>query len=77
MRLSEQMGLKWANIDWDSKMATVPLPKSRKTRRVPRSDGVLSILREQFSESPYVFPRAGDPLQPRGLKAVFRQLANS
>src|SRR5215212_4164964 len=49
MRLSEQMGLKWANVDWDSRTATIPLSKSGKTRRVPLSNDVLGILREQFS----------------------------
>ena len=32
------------------------------TRLVPLTDGVPAILREDFSESPYVFPRAGNPL---------------
>jgi integrase len=27
MRLSEQLGLKWPHIDWDSKTATIPLSK--------------------------------------------------
>jgi integrase len=70
MRLSEQLGLKWPHIDWDSKTATIPLSKSGKVRRVPLSDDVLSILREQFSESPYVFPRPGDPLRPADVREV-------
>jgi integrase len=57
MRLSEQYGLKWSAIDWESKTATISLSKSGKVRRVPLSDEVLTILRAQFSESPYVFPR--------------------
>ncbi len=32
------------------------------TRLVPLTDGVPAILLEDFSESPYVFPRAGNPL---------------
>ena len=68
MRLSEQLGLTWQHIDWDSKTATIPLSKSGKTRRVPLSDEVLALLREQFSDSPYVFPRASDPLRPADVR---------
>lgn len=65
VRLSEQLGMKWQHIDWDSKYVTIPLSKSGKTRRIPLSDEVLTILRDQFSESPYVFPHAtgnGSPI---------------
>ena len=68
MRLSEQLGLKWSQIDWESKVATLPMTKSGKARRVPLSQEVLGILREQFSESPYVFPHAHDPLQPADIR---------
>jgi len=68
MRLSEQLGLKWSQVDWDSKTATLPMTKSGRVRRVPLSQEVLGILREQFSESPYVFPHAHDPLQPADVR---------
>src|SRR5262245_22901813 len=75
MRLSEQLWLKWQHVDWDSKTATIPLSKSGKVRRVPLSDDVLTILREQFSESPYVFPRAGDPLRPADVREVSKRFS--
>lgn len=68
MRLSEQLGLKWQQIDWESKTATLPMTKSGRVRRVPLSQDVLGILREQFSESPYVFPHPRDPLQPADIR---------
>ena len=68
MRLSEQLGLKWSQIDWDSKTATLPMTKSGRVRRVPLSQEVLGILREQFSESPHVFPHPRDPLQPADVR---------
>ena len=68
MRLGEQLGLMWQQIDWESKTATLPMTKSGKVRRVPLSQEVLGILREQFSESPYVFPHAHDPLRPADVK---------
>jgi integrase len=64
MRLREQFGLKWQYIDWDSQTATIPLSKSGKVRRIPLSADVLTLLRDQFSESPYVFPHVSDPLKP-------------
>lgn len=68
MRLGEQLGLKWSQIDWDSKTATIPLSKGGKVRRVTLSEEVLVLLREQFSESPYVFPHADDPLHPADVR---------
>jgi len=68
MRLGEQLGLTWAQIDWDSQTATLPMTKSGKVRRVPLSQDVLGILREQFSESPYVFPHPNNPLLPADVR---------
>lgn len=76
MRLSEQLGLKWQHIDWDSKNATIPLSKSGKTRRIPLSDEVLGILRDQFSESPYVFPDAANPLQPADVRETSKRFGD-
>lgn len=76
LRLSEQLGLKWQHIDWDSRTASIPLSKSGKTRRVPLSDEVLTILREQFSESPYVFPDTADPLQPADVREVSKRFTD-
>jgi len=68
MRLSEQLGLRWSQIDMESKTATLPMTKSGKPRRVPLSQEVLGILREQFSESPYVFPHPNNPLLPADVR---------
>jgi integrase len=40
---------------------------------VPLSDDVLSILREQFSESPYVFPHPYDPMKPADVREVSKR----
>jgi len=76
MRLSEQVGLKWSQIDWDSKTATIPLGKGGKVRRVTLSDEVLVLLREQFSESPYVFPHAEDPLRPADVREESKRFSD-
>lgn len=73
MRLGEQLGLKWSVIDWESKTATIPLSKSGKVRRVPLSDEVLAILRDSFSESPYVFPHPHDPLRPADVRETSKR----
>jgi integrase len=73
MRLSEQYGLKWSAIDWESQTATIPLSKSGKVRRVPLSDEVVTILRAQFSESSYVFRRLSDPIRPADTKEISKR----
>ena len=67
LRASEQYGLKWANVNFDTKHLSIPLSKSNKTRRVPLSDQALHILRSLDSalESPWVFPDTIDPLKPK------------
>jgi integrase len=52
------------------------LSKSGKVRRVPLSDEVLTILRAQFSESPYVFPRASDPIRPADVKEISKRFGD-
>jgi integrase len=78
MRLSEHYGLKWSAIDWESKTATIPLSKSGKVRRVPLSDEVLTILRAQFSESPYVFvfPPTSDPIRQVDIKEISKRFGD-
>ncbi|HSF69232.1 MAG TPA: tyrosine-type recombinase/integrase, partial [Nitrospira sp.] len=49
--------------------------KSGKVRRVPLSADVLALLREQFSESAYVFPHAADPLKPVDARESSKQFA--
>ncbi len=65
MRLSEQYGLQWKHVDEEARTLTIPLSKSNKTRRVPISEEVMRLFREQFSDSPWVFPDPLDPLKPQ------------
>lgn len=73
MRLGEQLGLKWSQIDMEHAVATLPMTKSGKPRRVPLSQEVLSILREQFSESPYVFSHPNNALLPGDVREASKQ----
>ena len=75
LRLSEQLHMKWQHVDEASKTATIPMSKAGKTRRIPLSPAVLDVLREQFSDSPYVFPHADDPLKPADTREASKQFA--
>jgi integrase len=65
MRLSEQFGLQWKHINEEARTISIPLPKGNKTRRIPISDEVMELLREQFSASPWLFPDPMDPTRPQ------------
>jgi integrase len=67
LRASEQYGLKWSDVNFESQHLTIPVSKSKKTRRVPLSDQALTILRSFDSalESPFVFPDPLDSLKPK------------
>ena len=52
-------------MNLEGRTLTIPLPKGKKTRRVPISEEVAEQLRAQFSTSPWVFPDPGDPMQPQ------------
>ena len=64
LRREEQFRLRWDQIDLESGVVTIPLPKGGKTRHVPLSDGAQAILRslDSFIRSPWVFPSPINPL---------------
>lgn len=70
LRRSEQFGLRWADVNFDSKTLSIPLPKGKRTRRVPLSEGALTILRSLDLLSPFVFPDPIEPLKPRQADLV-------
>ncbi len=64
LRREEQFRLRWDQIDMETGILTIPLPKGGKTRHVPLGDGAQTILRslDSFVGSPWVFPSPVDPL---------------
>jgi integrase len=70
LRRSEQFGLRWADINFDAKTITIPLPKGKKTRRIPLSEEALTILRSLDMLTPFVFPDPTNPLKSRQADLV-------
>lgn len=66
LRREEQFSLRWDQIDLETGLLTIPLPKGGKTRHVPLSDGAMGILRslDSFLRSPWVFPSPKNQLRP-------------
>jgi integrase len=66
LRREEQFKLRWDQIDLETGVITVPLPKGGLTRHIPLSDGAKAILRslESFIRSPWAFPSPKDQLKP-------------
>lgn len=66
LRREEQFRLRWDQVDMETGIVTIPLPKGGKTRHVPLSDGAQAILRslDSFLGSPWVFPSPADGLKP-------------
>jgi integrase len=64
LRREEQFRLRWDQIDLETGVVTIPLPKGGKTRHVPLSDGAQAILRslDSFMRSPWVFHSPKNPL---------------
>jgi integrase len=71
LRREEQFKLRWDQIDLETGIITIPLPKGGKTRHIPISEGGLSILRSlsSFAVSPWVFPNADNPLRHRNAQS--------
>jgi integrase len=65
LRRSEQFGLRWQDVNFEAKTITIPLPKGKRTRRVPLSEEALGVLRSLDLLTPFVFPDPFDPLKPR------------
>ena len=67
LRRGEQFPLKWAQVNLEAGILTIPRSKSGKTRHVPLSAEAAAMLRslDSFLSSPWVFPSRVDPLTPR------------
>ncbi|MCL4486328.1 MAG: site-specific integrase [Nitrospirae bacterium] len=78
LRQSEQFNLRWENVDFGSKVLTVPRSKSGETRHVQLNGKALSILKElknrQVILSPWVFPSPVDHTKPRDGNAFYKRV---
>ncbi len=65
LRRQEQFQLRWDQVDMETEVLTIPLPKGGKTRHIPLSDAATAILRslESFLRSPWVFPSPKNALR--------------
>ena len=77
LRVSEQFSLRWDQVNFEDSVLSLPLPKGNKTRRVPLSEEAKTILRKEFSDSPWVFPDPMNPLTPLGRHAPSKAFKNS
>ena len=79
-RSAEVLGARWAEIDRDAKVWTVPATRMKAGRehRVPLSSRALAILEELAAAraGDFVFPghRHGKPLSPMALEMVLRRM---
>ena len=57
LRQGEQFPLRWEWVDLENSVLTIPMPKGKRTRHVPLSEGAKTILRslDSFLTSPFVF----------------------
>ena len=75
LRRSEQFGLKWEHVCFESRTLTIPMSKSGLTRHIPLSGEALRILRSMDTlDSPYVFSGIRKPLQPMDSRAFLRRV---
>ncbi|MHB1956401.1 MAG: tyrosine-type recombinase/integrase, partial [Sulfobacillus sp.] len=76
LRQSEQFKLRWENIDFASKVLTIPLSKSGETRHVQLNGKAVSILKElrnrQVILTPWVFPSPVNQTKPRDGNAFYK-----
>jgi integrase len=77
-RTGEVIGARWAEIDVDAKVWTIPAErmKAGKEHRVPLSDRAIAILEGWPREGEFVFPRDGGakPLHPTSMWEVVRRM---
>lgn len=76
LRREEQFRLRWDQVDMETGIVTIPLPKGGKTRHVPLSDGAQAILRslDSFLRSPWVFPSPAAPLNPWNAQSFINHI---
>jgi integrase len=58
LRLSEQYGLTWVCVDYNTRNLTIPLSKNRELRHIPLNDEALSAVataHDFLNGQPYVF----------------------
>jgi integrase len=60
LRWSEQMNLRWQDVDMLSRIITIPRAKNGYTRRVPMNSVVQAVVFELGSQR----QRPGDPTEP-------------
>ena len=77
LRKSEGLRMKWADVDFEKKMLTVPRSKTGEPRYIPLSDYAIEWLSSLHSESAWVFTLSnGKPLKaPRESFAKGKKLA--
>ncbi len=75
LRRSEQFCLRWDQIDLEHRVLTLPMPKGKKTRHVPLSEGAHALLAswDSIMQSPWVFPGVNNPLRPMDSRAFLRR----
>jgi integrase len=75
LRREEQFCLRWDQVDLETGILTLPMPKGGKTRYVPLSDQAKTILRsfDSWARSPWVFPGLIDETAPMDSRAFLRR----
>ena len=56
-RRCEILKARWEHVHYESRLLTVPLSKSGRTRHIPLSDAAILVLRSIQGKSDWVFPR--------------------
>lgn len=79
-RTNEVLGMKWSEVDFDTRIWTVPpsRAKSNREHRVPLSDSALTILERldenRLAEFVFPSPRRPKPLAHIALQQVLRRM---
>jgi integrase len=79
-RTGEVLNAQWDEINWDTKVWTIPAvrTKTRKPHRVPLSPMAIDLLRNLVSDGPYIFMgrstqhHSGAALNPRAMYEFLR-----
>ena len=79
-RTGETLGARWPEIDWETRVWTVPAErmKAKREHRVPLTDAALAILRPlaELREGDLVFPgqQRGRPLSGMAMEMMLRRM---
>ncbi|HXN07351.1 MAG TPA: site-specific integrase [Nitrospiria bacterium] len=76
LRRSEQFNLKWANVDNENKVITIPRSKSGETRHVQLSGEAVELLKgmNTWLTSPWVFPSPESPSLPMDPQYIYHKV---